>query len=315
MPSLQSILVDIVRDFCAAHELMRRVSERFRSGELGFEELQALVGDDEGSVLFRLKERCHALFRPAEPEAEMVSPREALFDLAVGSLFHEAMKFRENFYQREVYGPRVRALRREADPDAEPFFHEFERILEAVSSRLEEGLEETEILMAQTGAQLRVLLANQEHSGFVLRYLIENEGTAVSVFGEDFDALLAGLHGDTASAFELAGRSYLDSGYFDAADGAFAAAVARGGERDTLLPLCDYARGMAAFLGGDYRACIERLTAWTDAGAIQPSLADLAHGAVSRIGPLAESDAERDALAELSGGLLARLEPALSSAT
>ena len=41
----------------------------------------------------------------------MARRREVLFDLAVGSLFHEAMKFRENFYQREVYGPRVRALR------------------------------------------------------------------------------------------------------------------------------------------------------------------------------------------------------------
>ena len=43
-------------------------------------ELQDLVGDDESSVLFRLKERCHALFRPADPDAEMVSPREVLFD-------------------------------------------------------------------------------------------------------------------------------------------------------------------------------------------------------------------------------------------
>ena len=58
------------------------------------------MGDGEDSVLFRLKERCHALFRGGEQPSEVVMRREALFDLAVGSLFHEAMKFRENLYQR-----------------------------------------------------------------------------------------------------------------------------------------------------------------------------------------------------------------------
>ena len=65
--------------------------------------------------------------------------REALFDLAVGSLFHEAMKFRENFYQREVYGPRVRALRTESGAENEALFREFEKILAAVAQRLDEG--------------------------------------------------------------------------------------------------------------------------------------------------------------------------------
>ena len=79
-------------------------------GALAFDEVGELVGDDERSVLFRLKERCHVLFRGERGEGEIGAT--ALFDLAVGSLFHEAMKFRENFYQRSSYGPKVRALRR-----------------------------------------------------------------------------------------------------------------------------------------------------------------------------------------------------------
>ena len=74
--------------------------------------------------------------------------REALFDLAVGSLFHEAMKLRENLYQREVYGPRVRALRSDAGEENEALFDEFEKMLGAVAQRLDEGLRESETLLA-----------------------------------------------------------------------------------------------------------------------------------------------------------------------
>ena len=130
-------LVDIVREFLLAHRLLRRLFERQRSGGLRFDELQALAGDTEASVLFRLKERCHALFRAGVFGDDV--PRVALFDLAVGSLFHEAMKLRENLYQLEVYAPKVEAARREAESGSEGLFEEFERILAASRERLAEA--------------------------------------------------------------------------------------------------------------------------------------------------------------------------------
>ena len=108
--------------------------------------------------------------------------REALFDLAVGSLFHEAMKFRENFYQREVYGPRVRALRTESGGENAALFHEFEKILSAVAQRLEEGLHESEALLVRTREQLALLLAEHRSNGFVARCLIENRADVEDVF-------------------------------------------------------------------------------------------------------------------------------------
>ena len=76
-------LVDIAREFLTAHELVRRLFDRHREGVLRFEELGQLIGDDERSVLFRLKERCHASFRTSGGDA-LPMHREALFDLAVG---------------------------------------------------------------------------------------------------------------------------------------------------------------------------------------------------------------------------------------
>ena len=149
---------------------MRRLFALYRSDELRFEDLEHLVGDDEHSVLFRLKGRCHALFRQEPGRRAVAMRREALFDLAVGSLFHEAMKFRENFYQREVYGPRVRALRTESGAENEALFREFEKILSAVAQRLDEGLHESEALLVQTREQLALLLV--EYSRQRLRHAL-----------------------------------------------------------------------------------------------------------------------------------------------
>jgi tetratricopeptide (TPR) repeat protein len=307
MSSAATGLVEIVRDYVEAHHLMRRLFARARSDELRFAELESLVGDDEGSVLYRLKERCHSLFRPSAESATLAMRREMLFDLAVGSLFHEAMKCRENIYQREVYEPRVRALRSHADEDADGLFRDFEKILGGVAPRLEQGVNECETLLNHTRDQLRVLLAEHRENGFVTRFLIENRERVEEVFGMALDALLDWIHGSAAAGYECAGRSYLVSGFFEDAERAFAEATARGGKRDELERLSAYARGMAAYLAGDYRRSVEWLGRWLDtAGDADALLADLAHAAVSRVGQLALGD-DKQRVTAGAAALLERL--------
>jgi hypothetical protein len=292
-------LVDIVRDFLAAHLLVRRLFARYRSEELRFEEFHELVGDDEGSILYRLKERCHALFRRGDVTAGMDVRREELFDLAVGSLFHEAMKFRESFYQREIYGPRVRALRSGASADADPLFDDFEKILAAVSLRLAEGLQETEDLLEHTREQLRVLLVEHRENGHVTRFLLENSEVVEDVFGQEIDELLAQIHGDACAAYEVAGHSYLKSGYYPEAERTFALSIARGGDPAELERLAAYAHGMDAYLSGQYGTTVEWLRRWVEAApAEEASLAELAHAAVSHIGQLALGDDKQKVMAD-----------------
>ncbi|MEE9608746.1 MAG: hypothetical protein V3U03_13480 [Myxococcota bacterium] len=309
MADSRSGLVDIVREFLAAHQMMRRLFARYRRGELRFVELEELVGDGEVAVLFRLKERCHALFRPAARGKGVAMRRAALFDLAVGSLFHEAMKFRENFYQREVYGPRVRALRSAAGEETDALFQEFEKILGIVSTRLVEGLEETETLLAQTSEQLGVLLKEHRDDPFVTRYLLENRASASEVFGADLDELFTRIYGDAAQAYALAGRSYLASGHYDVAESTIAEAIARRGEADDLELLSSYARGMAAYLAGDYERCVQQLGRWAGGADGDAGRADLAQAAVSKIDQLAEGDSRARVLVAASA-LLERIASA-----
>jgi tetratricopeptide (TPR) repeat protein len=306
MESAPAGLVDIVRDFLEAHQLMQRLFARYRRDELRFAELGQLVGDSEGSVLFRLKERCHALFRTGKGDS-VAMRRGVLLDLAVGSLFHEAMKFRESFYQREVYGPRVRALRSEGGADGDALFRDFEKILATVSPRLEEGLRETEALLKHVQEQLKALLVEHRDHGHVTRYMLERRVLVGDVFGKGVDALLDEIHGEVGKGYALAGRSYLASGYYQEAERAFAEAIARGGELGELQRLSAYARGMAAYLAGDYGQSVEWLGKWVDAATeSDATLAELAHAAVSKVGQLALGD-EKKRITAAASSLLERL--------
>jgi hypothetical protein len=309
-----SVLVDILRAFLLADQSMRRIFARYREGVLAFDEVQRLVGDDERSVLFRLKERSHALFRGGDRAPGIATQREALFDLAVGSLFHEAMKFRENLYQRTVYGPKVRALRSQSGPEATGIFEEFEKILAAAAVRLDEALHETEALLVHTRAQFRALLAAHPENDLVARFLVEGRALVEEVLGDELDDVLASIHGTAVLGYARAARSYLQSGFFAPARRALAEALARDPGRADLLSLAAYAEGMERYVGGEHRAALARLIEWVDAEAAtkEPALGDLAYAAVCRIAQSARDSAGDEcdpALAASAAALAERLQP------
>jgi hypothetical protein len=295
-PADESAFVDIVRDFLAAHAALRRVAALHRAGRLRFEEVKELVGDGEEAVLFRLKERCHELFRREGEGADV--GREALLDLAVGALFHECMKLRESFYQHAVYGPKVRALRAAAGPARDELFREFEKILAQSSVRLAEALHEAEILLHQTSVELEALLRSRAESGLLARLLVERGEDVAAALGRPAAELVTAVFGSEAAALERAARSYLASGYFAEAARSFER-TARGGAPE-IAALRHFALGMQAFLERDYEGAVAGLRRWWEGGAPhEPRLAEQAWVALARVGPLLD-EASRSAALELT---------------
>jgi tetratricopeptide (TPR) repeat protein len=299
MPTVESGLVEMVREFLAAHRLLRRVSERYHAGRLSFDEVGELVGDDERSILFRLKERCHDLFR-GERADDGIGPT-ALFDLAVGSLFHEAMKFRENFYQRSAYGPKVHALRKAAVRDESGLLNEFEKLIRGAGVRIDESLQELDTLLGQTTTQFRILLAAHTGEGPVARVVAARSRELAEMFGTSAEALLEDLYGSAAAAWSRAGHSFLASGFFSEAARALEQAAQLGPSVAEDARLRHYAGGMAAYLEGHYTQALSSLGEWLDAapaslGESEALLARQAASALSRVGALAGA-----ASAEASG--------------
>jgi hypothetical protein len=291
-------LVDIVRDFVVVHHRFRALFAQFRDGTLQFGDVKHLVADGDSSVLFRLKERVHGLFRDRDPGLPL-RRGEALFDLAVGSLFHEALKFRENLYQLEVYGPKVRALRAEAGEDRDGLLAEFEKILRAASDRLGESLRETETLLEQTRKQLPELLSEAAAAapdgpavGLVTRFVLAERDSVEGVYPEGVESLLAGVHEDGLSAYLCAVRSHLESAHFQNAqrliDEARDLARDLARELPELEHLATYAAGMQAFRHGRYRESVDELWAWLETPDRSPGHVMLARTVMGRLPKLVD---------------------------
>ncbi len=308
-PEARNPLVDIIRDFLVLHQRLRALFASAKRGEPVFDDVQQLVGDGEGSLLFRLKERCHGLFRGAEMGSGLGKPREALFDLAVGSLFHESMKLRENLYQTERYAPKVRELRAAAAGESDDLFRDFEKILALAAGRVSEALGEAEELLDHTRDQLVRLMADHRDDALIARTLYANRVAVEELFDDPLDAALAGIYGDPAEGYLAVARSFLASAYFDEAIEALAEAEKHSQGRDDIARLACYAEGMQAFQAGDYDQSLDRLEAWIDR---EPGRDEAAHialvrSALPRLSHLVDPS-ERPAAARAADEILRRLE-------
>lgn len=308
--------VELLREYVRVNRTLRSMFHRFRDGAPCFAEVAQLVGDSETSILFRLKERCHALFRNDPTDASDLH-REVLFDLTVGSLFHEAMKLRENLYQHEVYVPKVERLFEQHGPDDSAFFKEFERVQSTGYDRTQQAMRETEALLGQTRNQLRALLVSHAENTLMTRNLFENRDAVEFVFESDLCELFGEIHGSAAVGFAAAADSYLESAFFVEAMGCLDSALAESSlsskTRYALTRSRKYAEGMEHFSNAAYAQSLDSLEAWLDADfecAEVPHMR-FADSALSRFGNLVGDDEDGSALRARAEQVIKRIETML----
>jgi len=259
-------VAQIVRDFFEAHALTERVGTHLRAGDLDFPHVNRLVAEGEHSTLYRLKEECHALFRqdldagqaPGELHAE------ELFDLAVGALFHEAMRFRESYYLTTMYGPRLDRMIREGTASGS-LATAFRRVFESGHRRMLESFAETLELLRETREQLRTVLRHLPRGGVLARCLVENRTRTEEVFGVELPQLLEELFGSAAAGYALALESLVEHGHFVQA----LALLQREDVRE-----CNGWGGAESFVealdhyyGGELDAAVDLLARWHELGA------------------------------------------------
>lgn len=206
-------VVEIVKLFLRSAVFYRKLFTDYQKGDLKFGDVQELVDDKGQSMLFNLKKNCQALFRNNDHATE----EEMLFDLAVGSIFHEAMIIRENCYQLEVYMPKVSQLKKKAVKTSyeRRFLKEENIILVRAKKRLAEELKETNSLIKNTLEQLKVLLTSYSENGLLVRFLLEEEELVEKALGRgSLDAILSSMYeGGRLEGLIIAATSYHKSGY------------------------------------------------------------------------------------------------------
>jgi tetratricopeptide (TPR) repeat protein len=241
-------IVTILYSFLHAIRIFRRMEIAYRAGVLKFSDLANFVDDRGQSFLFTLKSACHDLFRqsPSNP-----SEREQIFDLTVGSIFHLAMKLREDLYQLEFYGPKYRELGRKSSLNEaqEALVSKFKEVLSRADDSLKEGMKEVALLMEDSFRQLNDLLEEYRENGLLLRFLLEEKKLVEDTLGENgVERIFRFLYGQDASApYHLAGESYFQSGFYSQAIRSFSRALEKDPENQTLTFKIYLARGMEQF--------------------------------------------------------------------
>jgi tetratricopeptide (TPR) repeat protein len=253
-------IVDIVKGFLESTLMFADMVKGYHQGNLKFSNVEELVDSTGSSPLFNLKERCHSRFR--YKEGEPCNEKEKLFDLTIGSIFHEVMKLKENLYQLEVYGPRYLELEQRAgNPLPEREFHRFRKIILRAEQGLKEGMEDLKVLFRDVKEQLGELLREYSKNQLLTRFLLENRALFQRVYGRGgLEKILASMFkGGIDQAYWAAGNSYLESQYFDMAHRVFKKALSRKPENEMLKFICQFSSGASSYYLNDYQKALQKL--------------------------------------------------------
>ncbi|MEW6375869.1 MAG: hypothetical protein AB1502_08775 [Thermodesulfobacteriota bacterium] len=247
-------ILEMVRGLLLSEVAFQEIFKKYKEGRLHFSEIGNWVDDKGQSPLYNLKEQSHAIFRHVGIGS--FHKKEWLLDLAIGSIFHEAMKLRENIYQMEVYQPRYLQYKLKAGKSdyERDYLQQFERIISRAKQGVAEGMEETRSLFRDTMAQLIDFFKENAKNIFLVRFLLENQTLLRRVYGpqkskEVFDLM---FEKGFLDAYDLVARSYLQSEHYDLSSVYFSKALKMDPYHREFQFLLNFSLGMNAYYKNAY---------------------------------------------------------------
>ncbi len=247
-------ILEIVRGLLLSEVVFREIFEKHREGRLRFSDIGLWVDDKGQSLLYNLKEQSHSLFRYKGKKP--IHKNEWLLDLVIGSIFHEAMKLRENLYQMEVYRPKYLQYKSKSGKSdyEKDYIQLFERIILKAEQGVAEGMEETRSLSKDAMAQLIDLFKESSKNALLVRFLLENLTLLQEVYGskkakEIFDLM---FEKGFLDAYQSAGQSYLQSEHYDISADYFLKASKLDPHNHDLQFLLNFSLGMNEYYKNAY---------------------------------------------------------------
>ena len=180
------------------------------------QQISLMVGTEKkNGPLWHLKDLCHQVWPQGEREQHI---HGVLVDWLVGSLFHEAMKLKENLYLLNNYGSAALAINSLNDQH-HPRYRQLPVIADLVDIRslvtrsdgdFARQMERMGFLFGQVNYLLRLMLPELAENLLILRLLVEEEKAVIDLWGESVEALFDDIFsGGAATGFCRAGSSYL----------------------------------------------------------------------------------------------------------
>ena len=247
-------ILAMIKGLLLAEAAFRDIHRLYKEGRLRFSDIGRWVDDKGQSLLYDLKEKSRSIFRQTNHQS--FHRKEWVLDLAVGSIFHEAMKLRENIYQLEFYRPKYLQYMRGMGSSAyeKDYLRQFERIISKAELGTMEGIDETRSLFRDAKAQLMDFFKENKENPFLVRFLLENQPLLRSVYGSQGTKRIFELMfpKGTLEAYQVAARSYLQSGHFDLSAACFSKALRMDPENSHIRFFLHFSAGMEAYYKSRY---------------------------------------------------------------
>lgn len=210
-------------DFFATYSSFVSLYQAYiKDGNISFEELTLLVGTEtRKGRLWQLKDHCHGLFEKNSRQTGL------LLDWVIGSIFHEAMKLKENIYMYQFYGPA--GSERGGDGSDSVSLHcgvSRKNFMKGIAKEARRQLDNLSFLFNRANFLLRMLLPSQAQNVLLLRLLLEEDEISRELWSESTDQIFADLFPYQPEAgYLLAAKSYFNSQWLSDALAAFEAAL------------------------------------------------------------------------------------------
>lgn len=186
---------DVLRDFClASRELEHRFLEYESSLRLNFEALLQLTGEEmEKGLLWRLKDTAHHLFRNI-PETDTTGK---FLDWALGYIFHETIKLKEDSYQLSHYAPWFISLDPAMlDGDDRRFRKELLQVLLQTRESIEREIRRIRFITTLCLDMVPKHYARYRENALLARFIFDQNTLVRAVFKDKYSALVKGIYGD-----------------------------------------------------------------------------------------------------------------------
>ena len=166
-------LRDLVQDFIEAKLYVDRLCEEHRTtATLPYSLLDAWIGSEaKKGALWNLKDQCHNLFRNSGTKSNLY---EHLFDWTIGSIFHEAIKLKEDSYQMETYKPLLELKSYQHNAVLARIVRDYFDVIENARKNLAEEIERINHLFSKALLHLIEIVPLHKDNILLVRFLLDN---------------------------------------------------------------------------------------------------------------------------------------------
>ncbi len=210
---------DLFKFFCQGSELLERQMASFDDdGNVEFEVLKDIVGNEmDKGLLWRMKDTAHHVFRN-DPHAQLGG---RFLDWAIGYIFHETIKLKEDAYQKQNYAPWFHALIKgdtESTGSERDITEQLFQVLNQTEESMQREIARIRFIMAKCRQLLPYYLQRYSDNVLLARYIFSQNELVRSVFKDEYDGLIRAIYGEESERmYVLASQSLRMGGWMDEA--------------------------------------------------------------------------------------------------